>query len=277
MLRPGFRINDPGVIFQLFDDEVVAIHLASGTYHSLQGIAGEAFQILGIDGGTSEDVAARLSQIYDASAEQIERDLHPFFMKLESEELIAPSTVAARPAPEPKVGQIRASYYAPDFQTHRDLQQLFLIDPVHDVDATGWPNLPVAGTEAGQSLECHLSGPHVVYEKMAEETVVIHTVSGAYHSLTGPAEDIFLLIESEPLIEEISAALTGKYDAPLETIEKAVREFVSDLTAAGLITTRPALPGRLPKRLAPPGLAGTWRSCRCVSSLTATPMPLRRR
>ena len=45
-----FRINEPSVIYQTFDQEVVAVQLNTGSYHTLPGIAGEAFLLLGATG-----------------------------------------------------------------------------------------------------------------------------------------------------------------------------------------------------------------------------------
>ena len=66
MPSTGFRINEPDVIYQLFTDEIVAIHLATGAYHSLPGIAGEAFLCLAPTGASLSEVAAQLASRYEA-------------------------------------------------------------------------------------------------------------------------------------------------------------------------------------------------------------------
>ena len=40
------RHNDPNVLFENFDDEVVAVHLGTGVYHSMLGTAGDIFAML---------------------------------------------------------------------------------------------------------------------------------------------------------------------------------------------------------------------------------------
>ncbi|MEZ5354221.1 MAG: PqqD family peptide modification chaperone [Bryobacteraceae bacterium] len=234
------------MIYQLFDEEIVAIHIASGTYHSLTGIAGEAFLCLGVGGATRSDVAAALALRYDAPAETIERDLERYFAKLEEEMLIAPVDPAPPFQPPPANGHARIAYNAPQFQTHRDLQQLFLLDPVHDVAAEGWPNVAPAAAAggAGANLECRYAGSHIIFEKMPEETVAMNVGTGAYHSLSGPAEDVFLLLEHAPSVDELIAALAAKYEAPRAEIEDALRDFLNTLGAAGLIVMQPAGPGR---------------------------------
>ena len=88
MPETGFRINDPNVIYQLFADETVAIHLTTGAYHSLPGIAGEAFLCLAPAGASLREIASQLASRYDAQVETIEEDLDRFFTKLEQESLV---------------------------------------------------------------------------------------------------------------------------------------------------------------------------------------------
>jgi hypothetical protein len=80
---------------------------------------------------------------------------------------------------------------------------LVLIDPVHDVGAAGWPNtapevleevLPEASQEyVLPRMRCRIAGPNVIFERFNSETVAMDLGTGAYHSLSGAAEDIFLL------------------------------------------------------------------------------------
>jgi len=241
----GYRINDPAVIYQLFDDEVVAIYLASGSYHSLPGIAGEAFLGFGVDGATVRDVAAHLAGKYDADPARIERDLVPFLAKLERELLVAPveNCPAKEVAPS---GGSRIPYTAPDLQTHSDLQELFLIDPVHDVGEAGWPQ-PAPGTAEGTPpMVCRFAGPNVIFETMPDETVAMNLATGAYFGLTGSAEDVFLLLQHGPTIDEVLRAMEARYAAARTEMEPALRHYLEELTKVGLIVVEPPAPGRAP-------------------------------
>ena len=45
---------------------------------------------------------------------------------------------------------LRAPFVAPELKRYADMQDLLLLDPVHDVDEKGWPNAlaaPLPGTE----------------------------------------------------------------------------------------------------------------------------------
>ena len=237
----SFRINEPDVIYQLFDGEVVAIHLGDGAYHSLPAVAGDAFIALGSAGAPIDDVAARIAEKYDAPVDSIARDLSSFFSQLEQQRLIVPVSngTAHPPGPRQAAQAARAPYAKPSVQSHLELQELFLIDPVHDVGRGGWPNLPadsdLLATAAFPAVRCRLAGQHVIFERFEEETVAMNLSSGAYHSLSGPGQDVFLLLTHDPTTFELRDALASKYAASRSELEESLREFLAELVEAGLI------------------------------------------
>ncbi len=253
----GFRINDPDVIYQLFADETVAIHLATGAYHSLPGIAGEAFLCLLPAGASLHQIASQLASRYEAEAETIEADLGRFFTKLEQQSLVVRvkltgHSASAQELPSPLTP--RAAYQAPDLHTHTDLQELFLIDPIHDVTAAGWPHLqpelqPLAAAQVESPREFRVSGPHVIFETMGDETVIMNLETGAYYSISGMAEDVFRLIEHTPTTEELQSALNSKYEVDAAELEPALQAYLTELTDAGLILGQP-VSTRAPRTLA---------------------------
>ena len=244
----GFRINDPDVIYQLFADETVAIHLATGAYHSLPGIAGEAFLCLAPTGASLREIASQLASRYEAEVETIEADLGRFFTKLEQQSLVVPVKFTGHNGtsaqePPPPLSQ-RAAYQAPELHTHTDLQELFLIDPIHDVTAAGWPNVqpelePAVSARVPSPEEFRISGPHVIFETMGDETVIMNLETGAYYSISGTAEDVFRLIEHTPTTEELRSALNSKYEVDAAELEPALQSYLAELMDAGLILRQP--------------------------------------
>lgn len=273
MPTTGFRINEPDVIYQLFTDETVAIHLATGAYHSLPGIAGEAFLCLAPAGASVRDVAAQLASRYEAQVETIEEDLGRFFTKLEQESLVVRVDLNGRSASAQKPQPIdqRAAYQAPNLHTHTDLQELFLIDPIHDVSAAGWPNLqpeldPAVSSEAASQQGFRISGPHVIFETMGDETVIMNLETGAYYSVIGAAEDVFRLFEQTPTFAELRSALSSKYAVDTAELEPALQTFLTALTDAGLIARQPES-GQAPRtlELARPGTGLPFSPMRLTS------------
>jgi Coenzyme PQQ synthesis protein D (PqqD) len=139
MSQPCFRINSPSVIFERFDDEVVAIHMDKGTYHSMAGSAADAFLLLA-DEASAGELANALSNRYAATPEQIGSALAPFLEQLQSEQLIVPVVTPKRQDPlRIPGGETGLPFGAPSLQAFRDLEGLLLLDPVHEVGDEGWP------------------------------------------------------------------------------------------------------------------------------------------
>jgi hypothetical protein len=252
-----FRINEPSVIYQTFEQEVVAVHLNTGSYHTLPGIAGEAFLLLGPAGSSAQEAAVKLAARYDATPLLIEQDLDIFISQLLEQKMIvaietAPGYVANAAPAQPKDAEQTpqlAPYTAPRLESFSDLEGLVLIDPVHDVDTTGWPKVApdtlIESTDGGPGesahavvlplMRCRLSGPNVIFERFNTETVAMDLGTGAYHSLAGEAEEIFLLFPSEPTTWEIRDALAGKYLVEMPELEAALAEYLNQLVQEGLI------------------------------------------
>lgn len=148
MQEPCFRVNSPSVIYEKFDDELVAINLDTGVYHSLAGAAADAFELLAQE-ATQEEVSAALATKYAAAPEDIGTALTPFFEQLKKEGLIHQVEIRKERGPLQLAGERSGiPFSAPTLEAYRDLQSLFLLDPVHDVGEEGWPEPKPIAPEA---------------------------------------------------------------------------------------------------------------------------------
>ena len=148
MPEPCYRVNAPSVIYEKFDDELVAINLDTGVYHSLTGAAADAFELL-TEEGTQEEVAAALATKYAAGCDAIETALTPFFEQLRKEGLIHQVEVRKERGPLQLAGEHNGvAFSPPTLEAYRDLQSLFLLDPVHEVGEEGWPEPKPGAGEA---------------------------------------------------------------------------------------------------------------------------------
>lgn len=148
MPETRFRVNAPSVIHERFDDELVAINLDTGVYHSLTAAAADAFQLLG-DGASKEELAEQLATKYAAPAEVIASALTPFFEQLRKEDLICEVDEGTpHAALHLGEGHAKVPFTPPTLEAYRDLQSLFLLDPVHEVSEEGWPSPAPGPSEA---------------------------------------------------------------------------------------------------------------------------------
>jgi Coenzyme PQQ synthesis protein D (PqqD) len=136
------RVNSPNVIHETIEGEVVLIDLKTGTYYSLRDTGAAVWQALQ-NGADADGIAAELRSRYDGSDEQIHEAVRQLLAELEREGLIRADEGAAASAVPPSAsdnGAARLPFSAPVLEKHTDMQDLILLDPVHEVGAEGWPH-----------------------------------------------------------------------------------------------------------------------------------------
>ena len=131
-------IRRPDVIDEVFEGEAVVVNLATGVYFALNADATRVWRAIAAGtppGAVAQEVAAETGA--DPVAVQVV--VEAFLADLAGHALVtlegaAPGTAAA-PADIP---------FAPGLQAFSDMEDLLLLDPIHDidVDGTGWPRAP---------------------------------------------------------------------------------------------------------------------------------------
>jgi hypothetical protein len=139
--------NTPGITSELFDDEVVIVNFESGRYHSLQGSGRLIWQWLEAP-VTLDQILSRAATDFSGDREEIDRDIRDFVATLQAEGLIAAvaSDAAARMATN-DAASASIPFTPPLLNTFSDMQELLLLDPIHDVDEAGWPVVRENGGE----------------------------------------------------------------------------------------------------------------------------------
>ena len=129
----------PQVIHEAIDGEVVVINLENGKYYSLRGSGARVWAGVADRAGVDE-IAAHLARSYHG-ADEAGASVAAFLAELESEELIVPSSEDPGPwAPSEPHNGARSPFEPPVLERFTDMQDLLLLDPVHEVDeAQGWP------------------------------------------------------------------------------------------------------------------------------------------
>ncbi len=140
-----FGIDAQSVIFERFEVEVIAIHLDRGIYCSLNPTAADIFELVAAQ-PEIEEIFAAMESRYSAEAGRIRSEVTSFLAALQAEGLIRPATSRGDGA-LPLLAQVegRPLFDPPSMSIHRDMQELFLLDPVHDVSEAGWPETRPSG------------------------------------------------------------------------------------------------------------------------------------
>lgn len=136
-----YRLNEPDVIQETVDGETLIVHTRMGIYFSLQGCGTQIWNAL-LEGHSIDHIV----DCFDASdAEQREAvfaDVESFIGTLLREQLLLPAhagfTVLKEAAGKPPLTKL--NFVRPELQIYTDMQELLLVDPIHEVDPeAGWP------------------------------------------------------------------------------------------------------------------------------------------
>jgi hypothetical protein len=150
----AFKINTPKVVHEIIDGEVVVINLDTGLYYSLTKVGADIWSQ--IDAGQSQPaICATMVDQYEGPQETISLALDSFIQDLQREELIVLQS-AEVPQSSPGFSDLKSDlktvqnggspgeklpFEAPKVERYTDMQDLLLLDPIHEVDETGWPSI----------------------------------------------------------------------------------------------------------------------------------------
>jgi hypothetical protein len=135
--QKSWRLNTPDVASELVGSEVIAIHLPTGLYFSIENVAATVWT--GIERGLDFGQLVQLmTSTYDVSPEKAEADAGVLLKEMLAEKLIVEAPGSGLPAGA--VSGERLPYAAPKIEKFPDLQDLLMVDPIHEVDLRGWPH-----------------------------------------------------------------------------------------------------------------------------------------
>ena len=142
-----FRIKSPSIIHETINDEAVVVNLDSGVYFSLDGAASLAWDAL-VAGRRIDEVAAIIAATYQLPLPDAQAHVATLLEQLRQHELLVPAENEVAyanfvpPAATPKNAAAKP-FTGMTLHVYRDMEELLMLDPIHDVTAAGWPNTPV--------------------------------------------------------------------------------------------------------------------------------------
>lgn len=125
--------NEPNVISEPMEGELVVINLESGCYYSLNRPAAKIWSCLNRGLSVEQIIAAQQG---DGLDETEVRDTIASFCGFLEEEMLMIASVSDQDQP------MCASdpYEKPVIEKFSDMQEMLLLDPIHEVSEMGWPN-----------------------------------------------------------------------------------------------------------------------------------------
>jgi Coenzyme PQQ synthesis protein D (PqqD) len=135
-------VHAPNIVYETLDGETIVIHLDTGSYYSLTGSGAEIWELLS-EGSSTTQVCAALAQRHARSESDISLSVESFIAELEREALVEPSDPSPNGLPSQAADDSRP-WEPPKLECFDDMRDFLLVDPIHDVDQTGWPSRKTA-------------------------------------------------------------------------------------------------------------------------------------
>jgi len=140
-----YRISSPKVIHETIDGETILLNLDNGTYYTLEGVGAEVWSL--IERGFSEgDIIEDIVRRYAGPCNDMANAIRHFADELQREGLISVSESEERAdagSGDEHGFQSREEsivFVAPVLHRYTDMQDVLLLDPIHDADEAGWPS-----------------------------------------------------------------------------------------------------------------------------------------
>jgi len=143
-----YHINEPRIAHETIDNETIIIDFETGVYFSARAEANLIWQAL-CKGHNLEIITESLAVGFKEDRHLIFSQVKEFVTQLLEREIImevTPEQSASEIPSDVKQEHIVTSdplasdFKQPILEIHTDMQELLLLDPVHDINAKGWPN-----------------------------------------------------------------------------------------------------------------------------------------
>ena len=129
-----YRVNSGDVVHETIEGEVIAIDLARGSYYNLAGSGPRIWSQL-VQGASAASIASGFE-----GSEEVEHEVAALIDRLADEALIVEQSGTAASGSPAEAEPV--PFEPPRFEKYTDMEDYFLLDPIHEVDASGWPNRP---------------------------------------------------------------------------------------------------------------------------------------
>ena len=134
-----YRVSGPRVIYENIDGELILVHMEKGTYFNTDEVG--AFIWTMVEGrATACEIITAVEARWEDGGEGLPGAVRRFLARLVDEDLAVEDRDPEAPrAAAPPAPALRKPFAVPALQAFRDMQDMLSLDPIHDVEAAGWP------------------------------------------------------------------------------------------------------------------------------------------
>jgi hypothetical protein len=142
----AFKVRNADIVSEIIDGEAIIMDLKSGIYFSAQDVGALIWDGI-MHGFDKYRISHRICQAYLVEPGDLAPGLNDFIAAAVANNLVEDVSGAAL-APEEwsiPLPAARLGYVLPVLQSYGDIQDLALLDPIHDVlEEEGWPSRKAA-------------------------------------------------------------------------------------------------------------------------------------
>jgi hypothetical protein len=122
------------VVSETLNGEAIIMHHGTGHYFNAQGSGAIIWEAVE-QGATLNSIATRLQTACGLTPAEALGATKGFLDTLAAYELVKTGDAAPGILPPPSA----IAFATPELGVHKDLMDMLLLDPVHDIDEAGWP------------------------------------------------------------------------------------------------------------------------------------------
>ena len=139
----GLRINTAHAVSEIIDGEAIIVNLKTGVYYSLGKVGAVVWDCI-MKNLESQDITKRVTDSFNVERVAAQQEVDTFVEELVKESLVI-REVGTLSSPKGSAGEQNSAaeklvYETPKLVKFNDMQDLLLLDPVHEVhEQQGWP------------------------------------------------------------------------------------------------------------------------------------------
>jgi hypothetical protein len=138
------KVNEPNVVHETIDGETILLDLKTGNYFSLDGAGAHIWDFIALKGDWKKAVDllvennVKQKEVISAEVERFVAELIKEGLLVQTDEFSAREDENAKEV-ENNLKKTATDFRSPVVNKYSDMQDLLLLDPIHDVDEKGWP------------------------------------------------------------------------------------------------------------------------------------------
>ncbi len=135
------KVNSPQVINEIIDGEAIIVNMENGFYYSIDKVGASIWNLIE-EGNAIDQISNSIVSQYHGNANDIKNGVSKFISQLLDENLIIVVEDGNPKSTNLTTDNVaeKHDFEVPVLHKYTDMEDLLLLDPIHDVEESGWPN-----------------------------------------------------------------------------------------------------------------------------------------